>query len=181
MSYLEQLRDRAAQKKNMDGSVLPKLTKPPSPGKIELPKLTEVGCVSFAGSGTPLKKPEPFPTTGPATVAKVALPKLTEPVGCLDSLPVYTRVQRQAIMAAREAAPLLEFREGLTYGRLRLCANCQHFTFAVNPADLGQCRQFGESAPFVPAPCEAYAVSANPAAPRYLPDPDGARAREYRS
>jgi hypothetical protein len=73
--------------------------------------------------------------------------------------------RRKAIAAARDAAPLSEYRAALILGRLHLCANCAQFTFGSEPT-RGQCRLFGvEAIAFVPFQCPDYQVSASPTVP----------------
>jgi hypothetical protein len=88
---------------------------------------------------------------------------------------------RRAIIAAREAAGLEEWRAPLILGRLHLCGNCQQFTFGTDPAGLGTCALHGEAAPFLPFDCPDFEVSAQPTAPADLPDMDGTRARARES
>jgi hypothetical protein len=86
--------------------------------------------------------------------------------------------RRRAIIQARDAAPLSDFRAAFVMGRLHLCGNCSRFIFGADPGALGHCQRFNlETAPFVPFWCAGFEVSRTPAAPDYLPDPDGARAR----
>jgi hypothetical protein len=74
-------------------------------------------------------------------------------------------------------AALAPYRAALLLGRLHVCCNCSTFVFDSNGI-LGHCRRFNlEAAPFLPFWCSGFEVSRTPAAPGYLPDPDGARAR----
>lgn len=75
--------------------------------------------------------------------------------------------RRDAIKAASAAAPLADFREALALGRLHICANCSRFTFAADPAQMGNCRRHGEVWPFVPFQCPDFSLSAKPVAPAY--------------
>jgi hypothetical protein len=63
-------------------------------------------------------------------------------------------------------------------GRLIVCGNCDAFRFGAKPAELGHCRRYDtEAAPFCPFQCPGFEVAKEPAAPAFLPDPDGAIAR----
>lgn len=89
---------------------------------------------------------------------------------------------RRAVLAARDAAPLSEYRAALILLRLHVCGNCAAFQFGSDPASLGECLRFNvEAWPFVPFGCVGFEASRTPAAPDYLPDPAGARvrAKEY--
>jgi hypothetical protein len=82
------------------------------------------------------------------------------------------------IVAERNDTDLDYWRAPLVLGRLHLCGNCAAFQFGSAPAGLGRCSRFhAETAPFVPLWCAGFEASHTPAAPDYLPDPDGARAR----
>jgi hypothetical protein len=87
------------------------------------------------------------------------------------------------ILAASDAAGLEAWCAPLILGRLHLCGNCDRYTFGSDPADLGTCALHGEGlvALAMPFHCPDFQASGTPAAPEYLPDPDGAiaRAREY--
>jgi hypothetical protein len=89
----------------------------------------------------------------------------------LRALKVEWEAHRKALQITRDAAPLEEYRAGLTLGRLHLCGNCSAFTFASDPASMGQCSRFGDAWPFVPFYCAAFQASPTPAAPAYLPQP----------
>jgi hypothetical protein len=86
-----------------------------------------------------------------------------------------------AVRLALEAASLAEYRAALILGRLHLCGNCSRYTFASDPASAGACAIHGDGllAFAMPFGCRDFAASTTPAAPEYLPDPDGARARRY--
>jgi hypothetical protein len=85
----------------------------------------------------------------------------------------------RAIVAAREGAKLGNFRAALHLGHLHICGNCASFRFAPDPAALGHCTRFTvEAWAFVPFTCPRFEVSAAPAAPAFLPDPDGKLAPE---
>ncbi len=82
--------------------------------------------------------------------------------------------RRRAILAARDAAGLENWRAALREGRLHLCANCTRFTFGVDPAGAGHCARYDTTTyPFVTMlrcagfqPC----ASQTPPAPDYLAD-----------
>jgi len=85
--------------------------------------------------------------------------------------------RRRATIAAREAAPLADFQAGLVLGQLVICGNCSSFAVGADPATLGHCRRYStESWPFVPFACAGFTASPKPAAPAFVPDPDGRRA-----
>lgn len=85
---------------------------------------------------------------------------------------------RQQIVAARDAAPLADFREALILGRLVICGNCSRFTFDADPAGLGRCDRWDiEAFPFVPFYCAGFHLSRTPTAPAFVPDPEGSRER----
>jgi hypothetical protein len=98
----------------------------------------------------------------------------------LEALTAEASERRKAIKSTRDAATLgmEEFRAALVLGRLHVCCNCQQFTFGTHPGRFGHCRRFDlEAAPFVPFWCSGFEASGTPAAPDFLPDPEGARAR----
>jgi hypothetical protein len=100
----------------------------------------------------------------------------------LEELAAEAAERRKAIKSARDAAPLSEYDAALILGRLYLCGNCAAFQFFSDPAGLGRCSSFKvETWPFIPFWCAGFEASRTPAAPDYLPDPDGARAsaKEY--
>jgi len=78
-------------------------------------------------------------------------------------------LSRRAIIAAREAAGLEEWRAPLVLGRMVVCGNCRRFTFTSDPAGLGTCDLHGEAAPFLPFDCTDFAAAVEPTAPDYLP------------
>jgi uncharacterized membrane protein len=81
------------------------------------------------------------------------------------------RRSHRAIAAARDAAPLADFRAALVTGRLYLCCNCAQFAFTADPAALGRCHRFSvEAAPFIPFWCVGFEPSLRPVAPDYLPN-----------
>src|ERR1700686_3749997 len=59
---------------------------------------------------------------------------------------------RRAISAARDAAPLSEYRAALMLGRLRLCGNCSRYTFDQDPAGAGTCALHGKGLLALDAP-----------------------------
>jgi hypothetical protein len=72
--------------------------------------------------------------------------------------------RRHAIIAACDASRLDDFRAALVLGRLHLCSNCQHFTFAADPVTPGYCARFDVDAlPFVPFWCSGFLPSRVPA------------------
>jgi len=78
------------------------------------------------------------------------------------------------------AKGLDDFREALLLGRLHLCGNCSRYTFGSDPAGAGTCAIHGDGlvAFAMPFRCRDFAVSKNPIASDYLPDPDGTRVPE---
>lgn len=63
-----------------------------------------------------------------------------------------------AIVAARDAAGLAEWRAPLLLGRLRLCGKCAHFTFGPEPPSFGTCSLHGGGLlPFLPFDCPDFA------------------------
>jgi hypothetical protein len=85
--------------------------------------------------------------------------------------------EKRAIIAARDAAPLADFRAALLLGRLVICGNCAHFAFGAEAGGVGHCRRFGcEAWPFAPFVCSGFTMSPTPTAEAYLPDRDGAKA-----
>jgi hypothetical protein len=102
----------------------------------------------------------------------------------LEELAAEAAERRKAIKSACDAATpdMQDSRAALVLGHLQLCGNCTRFVFGTDPGGLGHCRRFNlEAAPFVPFWCAGFEASRTPAAPDYLPDPDGARAgaKEY--
>lgn len=88
---------------------------------------------------------------------------------------------RRAILAARDAAGLEDWRAALRSGRLHLCANCTRFTFGADPAGAGYCVRYGtETYPFVTmlrcAGFQPCAFETAPA-PDYLPEMDDRRSQ----
>jgi hypothetical protein len=79
--------------------------------------------------------------------------------------------RRRAIIAAREAAFLPDFRHALQAGRLVVCCNCAHFTFNEYLGAIGHCEKFNDKcAPFAPFWCAGYSRAAEPVALQYLPE-----------
>jgi hypothetical protein len=77
---------------------------------------------------------------------------------------------RRAVIAARDAAPLHDFSNGLQVGALVICCNCKGFAFGPDPAGLGHCQHFDvEAGPFTPFPCAGFALSKEPVAPKFMP------------
>ena len=63
----------------------------------------------------------------------------------------------RAVLAARDAAPLSEYRAALILLRLHVCGNCAAFQFGSDPASLGECLRFNvEAWPFVPFGCVGF-------------------------
>jgi len=61
---------------------------------------------------------------------------------------------RRAIIGARDAAQLEEWRAPLVLGHLVVCNDCDAFRFGANPAGLGHCSRYDtEAAPFCPFQC----------------------------
>jgi hypothetical protein len=120
-------------------------------------------------------------TAAETTVRRASLKDLAKQV--LDRQPISGKADvRRAIAKAIEAACLTNYCAALLLGRLHLCGNCTSFQFAADPGELGQCKRFlTDTWPFVPFWCSGFQISSTPAAPAYLPDPDGARsgAKEY--
>jgi hypothetical protein len=90
--------------------------------------------------------------------------------------------RRRAIIVARDAAPLADFRQALLLGRLVICGNCSRFEFGAPPAGTGTCTRWQvEAFPFVPFWCAGFELSKTPTAPAFVSDLDGAsaKAREY--
>jgi hypothetical protein len=81
---------------------------------------------------------------------------------------------RRAVIAARDAAPLSEFRGAMLLGRLGICGNCGRYTSGSDPAGAGTCSLHGDGllAFAMPFQCRDFQVSKTPAAPAYLPGPD---------
>lgn len=95
----------------------------------------------------------------------------------LRELAEEARERGRAIAAARDVAPLADFRAALTLGRLHVCCNCGHFSFGVEPAGLGHCERFNvEAWPFVPFWCAGFEASDMLAAATDLKKPESARA-----
>ena len=88
----------------------------------------------------------------------------------LDELAAEARRARQS--AVRNAGTVLsDFRAALMLGRLHVCCNCGHFSFASHASAMGNCRRFNvEAWPFVPFWCSGFAASNTPAAPEYVAD-----------
>jgi hypothetical protein len=88
-------------------------------------------------------------------------------------------------LAAEAATPYMaEFRDALVLGRLVVCCNCLHFRWGADPAGIGQCERFKvEAFPFIPFCCSGFEPDLGfepqlvAAAPEFLGDPYGARAR----
>ena len=82
--------------------------------------------------------------------------------------------RRRAILAARDAAGLEDWRAALRSGRLHLCANCVRFTFAADPAGAGHCARYDtKTYPFVTTlRCAGFQPCASESAPApdYLPE-----------
>lgn len=80
---------------------------------------------------------------------------------------------RKAISAVAASAGhgLTDFRAALVFGRLHVCCNCQHFTFANDPSGLGHCQRFdAEAWPFaVQLWCSGFSPSETPILPELLP------------
>lgn len=115
-----------------------------------------------------------FETTAETAVRRRSLRELAEEVA--DRQPLRGDA---AVRVALEAASLAEYREALILSRLHLCGNCSRYTLGPDPAGAGTCAMHGDGlmAFAMPFDCRDFAASTTPAAPDYLPDPDGARAR----
>jgi hypothetical protein len=112
--------------------------------------------------------------TPATTVATVAMSQVAETADVRLS----TAEFRQAIITARDDASLEEFRAALVMGSLVACCNCIAFRFADDPAGLGHCvRLDTEAWPFAPFSCDSFEIGSESAAPAFVPDPDGGRAR----
>jgi hypothetical protein len=108
------------------------------------------------------------PATPATNVATVAMSHVAEGVDQRLRQPDF----RRAVIAARDAAYLPDFKHALQVGALHVCCNCAHYTFNADPAAPGQCRHFNvEAVPFMPfLPCSGFLVSGHPVAPNYLPE-----------
>jgi hypothetical protein len=98
----------------------------------------------------------------------------------LRELSTEAATRRKAIIAAREAAPLEEYRAALLLGRLHICGNCSRYSFGFDPAGPGTCFKHGEGllAFRMPFQCSSFQASRTPAVPQYMPHPDYALAVE---
>jgi hypothetical protein len=92
----------------------------------------------------------------------------------LRELSTEAATRREAIIDAREAAPLKEYRAALLLGRLHICGNCSRYSFGPDPAGPGSCLEHGEGllAFRMPFQCSSFQTSRMPAAPDYIPQPD---------
>jgi len=107
-------------------------------------------------------------TTDETVVRQPSLKQLAQQV--IDRQPITSEADRQrVIIGARDAAPLHDFREALIVGRLHICANCERFTFATDPAAIGLCRLHGEALPFAVFRCSDFIAATTPSAPAYAP------------
>ena len=78
--------------------------------------------------------------------------------------------RHRAIIAARDAAGLDEWRAALLVGRLHMCGNCGRYAFGTDPRGSGTCTMHGEGllAFAMPFRCPDFAVAEAPLAPGYL-------------
>jgi hypothetical protein len=96
-----------------------------------------------------------------------------------EKQPIALAVDRhRAMIAARDAAPLAEYRAALNLGRLHVCGTCAAFQFGTDPAALGHCARFGvETWPFVPFWCAGFDAAPTAVAPAFIPDPIAAHSQ----
>jgi hypothetical protein len=102
----------------------------------------------------------PHATTHAKTVRQPSLKELAAKV-CERQPAILAADRRRAIIAAREAAFLPDFKHALQAGKLVVCCNCAHFKFNENPAAMGHCEKFNDKcAPFAAFWCAGFVQAA---------------------
>ena len=137
-----------------------------------LTHLREQGLTVSANSGRLIVGPRAALTVAIRTTIRINKGAI------LRDLSAEARGRAMAIVSAREASCIADFRHALVFGGFVVCGNCSRFTFGTDPAGDGQCSTFNENAaPFVPFTCSEFELSPTPTAPACLPGGDGNQIR----
>ena len=114
-----------------------------------------------------MRKSDSGETAAETVVRRPSLKQLAQQV--IERQPIVSNADRKrAIIAARDASCLADFRGALISGRLYLCGNCARFTFSPDPTQ-GECSRHGEVQSFIPFACSDFDLSKEPTAPAYVP------------